>query len=152
DPALVDDQGVGEGADLDETIPITARSCQAGGFQAQDRSGPAETDLGDEVLKAVASGQGGPRMPLILIDDLDPLLGPSQVTRTPGQIILPGSAGGVFAYLNHGGLADVDLCQTVEMIRPDLRGERRNRHRQTSRGLRWTLRSQSGTQDAPGTE
>src|SRR5262249_37331035 len=121
-------------------------------FQAQDRSGPTEADLGDEALKAVASGQGGPRMPLILIDDLDPLLGPSQVARTPGQIILPGSAGGVLADLNRGGLADIDLRQPVEMIRPDLGDERRNRHGETSRGLRWTLRSRSGTRGAPGTE
>ena len=35
DSILVDDQGVGEGTDLDETIPIAAGACQAGGFQAK---------------------------------------------------------------------------------------------------------------------
>ena len=44
DPILVDDQGVGEGTDLDETIPIAARPCQARGFQAQDGPGPAQAD------------------------------------------------------------------------------------------------------------
>ena len=85
DSVFVDDQGVGEGTDLDETIPITARSCQAGGFQAQDGPGPAQADLGDEVLKAVATSRGRSRVPLILIDDLDSLRGPSQVAARPAR-------------------------------------------------------------------
>ena len=57
DSVFIDDQGVGEGTDLDETIPITARSCQAGGFEAQDRTGPAQANLGDQVLKTVATSR-----------------------------------------------------------------------------------------------
>ena len=151
DPILVDDQGVGEGTDLDETIPIAARPRQARGFQAQDGPGPAQADLGDEVLKAVATGRGRPRVPLVLIDDLDPLRGPSQLAGTAGQVILPGAAGGVFAHLNRGGLADVDLGQTVEVIRPDLRGKGRDHHRQTSGEWGPTLGSRDGTRAAPGT-
>jgi hypothetical protein len=56
-PVFVDDQGVGEGTDLDETIPITARACQAGSFQAQDGPGSSQADLGDEVLKSIATGR-----------------------------------------------------------------------------------------------
>ena len=54
---FVDDQGACQGTDLDETIPITARSCQAGGFQAQDGSGPAQAYLGDKVLKPIATSR-----------------------------------------------------------------------------------------------
>jgi hypothetical protein len=59
-PVLVDNQCVGQGTDLDETIPITARSCQARGFQAQDGAGPAQANLSDEVLKSVATGRRRP--------------------------------------------------------------------------------------------
>ena len=62
-------------------------------------------------------------MPLILIDDLDPLRGPSQVAARPARSYCRAALAGVFAHLNRGGLADVDLGQTVEMIRPDLRGK-----------------------------
>ena len=57
DAVFIDDRGVGEGTDLDETIPITTRSCQAGGFQAQDGPGSSQADLGDDVLKSVATGR-----------------------------------------------------------------------------------------------
>jgi len=116
------------------------------------KTAPAQANLGDEVLKTVGTGRGRSRVPLILVDDLDPLLRPSQVVGATGQVILPGGAGGVFAHLNHGGLADVDLGHTVEMIRPDLRDKRLRHHRENSGGLGLTLRSRDWTRVAPGTE
>ena len=70
----------------------------------------------------------------------------------PGNMIWPGGAGGGFADLNQGGLADVDLGQTVKVIRPDLRGKRGDHHRQTSGEWGLTLGSGDGTRAAPGTE
>ena len=81
DAVLVDDQGVGQGTDLDESIPVAARTGQAGGFQAEDGAGAAEADLGHQVLEAIATEGGGPGVSLVLVDDLDAFLGPSQAGR-----------------------------------------------------------------------
>ena len=53
DAVLVDDQGVGQGADLQQAIPVTTGAGQAGRFQAEDGAGLPEPDLGDQELEAV---------------------------------------------------------------------------------------------------
>src|SRR5262249_8722607 len=117
---LVDDQRVGQSTDLNETIPVAARAGQARGFQAEYGSGPAQADLGDEVLEAITTGRRGPGAPLILVDDLNAIGGPSQIASAPGEIVLPGGAAGVFADLQGSGLADVDQGESVEVVRSDL--------------------------------
>jgi hypothetical protein len=81
------------------------------------------------MLEAVAARRGGPRATLVLIDDLDPFRGPSQVSCATGQVVLAGGAGGVLAHLNRRGLPDVDQRKAVEMVSPDLRGVGACRHR-----------------------
>ena len=102
DAVLVDDQGVGQGADLQQAIPVTAGAGQAGGFQAEDGPGLAQPDLGDQELEAVAAHRGGTGESLVLIDDGDGRGRPTQILGTLHEVVLPGRAGGVFADLKEG--------------------------------------------------
>jgi hypothetical protein len=60
DAILVDDERVGQATDLDEAVPVAAGTSQPRGFEAQDGADAAESDLGHQVLEAVASEGGGP--------------------------------------------------------------------------------------------
>src|SRR5438270_315664 len=71
DSLFVDDQGVGEGTDLQQAIPITARASQARDFQTQDCSHVAQSHFGDQPLKAVAPKRRCTRLALILVNDLN---------------------------------------------------------------------------------
>ena len=119
---LVDDEGIGQATDLDETIPVAAGPRQPRGFQAQDGAGAAESNLGHQVLEAVAAEGGGPGVPLILVDDLDAFPGPSQTVGGSRQVILAGGAGDVVAHLHGARLADIDQGLAVEMLGTDLGG------------------------------
>ena len=117
---FVDDEGVGQAADFNEAIPVAATAGQSRGFQTQNGAGAAETDLGHQVLEAIASEGGGPGESLVLIDDLDAFLGPSQLVGASRQVILAGGAGGMLADLDGTGLPDVDQSLAVEMVGADL--------------------------------
>jgi hypothetical protein len=119
DPFFVHHQRVGQGTNLDEAIPITARAGEARRFQAEDSAGTSQTDLRDEELKAVSTDGGSPGMALILIDDRDMLTGPSQIERALYQVILARGAAGMVTDLDEGGLADIDEGLPLEMLRPD---------------------------------
>ena len=125
DAVLVDDEGVGQATDLDEAIPVAAGTGQARGFQAQDGADAAETDLGHQVLEAVATEGGGPGVSLVLVDDLDVFLGPSELVGASRQVVLAGGAGEYVAHLHGGRLPDVDQGLAVEMLGPDLGGASR---------------------------
>ena len=119
---LVDDECIGQATDLDEAIPVAAGPCQTRGLQAQDGAGAAESDLGHQVLEAVATDGGGPGVPLVLVDDPDAFPGPSQSLGVLRQVILAGGAGDVVAHLNEGRLPDIDQGLAVEMLGADLGG------------------------------
>jgi hypothetical protein len=67
-----------------------------------------QADLHNEGLEAIPASGGGARVPLVLVDDGDVLSWPPQVAGALREIILPGGAGGVFAYLEEGGLSDIN--------------------------------------------
>jgi hypothetical protein len=73
DTFFVNNQGVCQGTDLDETIPVAARASQAGGLQAQHGASVPETNLRDERLKAVSVSGRDAGLALILVNDDDPL-------------------------------------------------------------------------------
>ena len=120
DAVLVDDQGVGQGTDLQQAIPVAAGAGQARGFQAEDGPGLAQPDLGDQELEAVAVHRGGAGASLVLVDDGDGRLRPAQVLGPLHEVVLPGGAGGVLADLQQGGLADVDEGGAVKMVGTNL--------------------------------
>ena len=125
---LVDDEGIGQATDLDEAIPVAAGTRQARRFQAEDGAGTAESDLGHQVLEAVATDGGGPGVTLVLVDDLDVFLGPSELVGALRQVVLAGGAGDVVAHLHGGRLPDIDQGLAVEMLGADLGGAESWRH------------------------
>src|SRR4030095_7373014 len=95
DAIFVDSKSIGQGADLDETIPITAGARQAGRFQTNDGTGSSEADFGDQVLKARPPHGGGSRPALVLVDDHTQLRRPAQRADPLRQLVLAGGARGV---------------------------------------------------------
>ena len=61
-----------------------------------------EADFSHQKLKAIASDGRSAGVALILIDDADVLLWPTESERAPCQIILPRCTAGVIADLDHG--------------------------------------------------
>src|SRR3989442_2294873 len=100
DPIVVDHQGIGQGTDRNEAIPVAARTGQAGRFQTQDGSRPPQADFGDEILQAVPASAGGPGTPLVLVNDDDEMRRPPQVLGALSQGILSGRTGCVVADLH----------------------------------------------------
>jgi hypothetical protein len=122
DAFFVDNQGICQDTDLDETIPVAARASQAGGLQAQHGASTSETNLRNERLKTVSVSGRGAGLTLILVNDEDPLTWPTQIKCALDQIVLTGGAGGVLEHLSQARLTNVNESQTVEMVRPDLVG------------------------------
>src|SRR3954466_629603 len=108
DAILVDDEGVGQATDLDEAVPVAAGTSQSRGFEAQDGTDATEPDLGHQVLEAVATEYGGAGVTLVLVDDVDVSLGPSELLGASRQVVLACGAGDVVADLHGGRLSDVD--------------------------------------------
>ena len=61
-----------------------------------------ETDFGHQVLEAIATEGGGPGVSLVLVDDLDALLGPTEVFSTARQVVLARGACGIDPHLDGG--------------------------------------------------
>jgi hypothetical protein len=56
---LIEDEGVGEGADLQQPVPVGRVAGEAGDLQPEHDTGAAHADVGDESLEAGTIGRGG---------------------------------------------------------------------------------------------
>src|SRR3954463_14169103 len=98
----------------------------------------AESDLGHQVLEAVAPEGRCPGVTLVLVDDVDVSLGPSELLGASRQVVLAGGAGDVVAHLHGVRLSDIDQGLALEMLGPDLEGGESWRHGANScRGDCW---------------
>ena len=55
----IDDDGVGQAAQLEELMPVAVVAREARDFETEDRAGAAQTDIRDEALKPGATGGRG---------------------------------------------------------------------------------------------
>ena len=117
DAFLIDHQGLGQGTDLEETVPVTARPGEAGDFQTEHRAGLPEADISTEGLEADAPGRRGAGAALILVDDGALFWSPPEVTGPLHQIILACGTGGVFPHLEQSGLPNRDKRPALKMVR-----------------------------------
>src|SRR3954470_4749929 len=88
----------------------------------------AEPDLGHQVLEAVPPEGGGAGVTLVLVDNVDVSLGPSELLGTSRQVVLACGTGDVVAHLHGGRLSDIDQGLALEMLGPDLEGGESWRH------------------------
>lgn len=116
---FVQNQRIGQGADLQETMPVAAVAGQAGDFQSQHDAGAAQAHLGDQLLKTLPIGRRGPGDPLVGINDHDLLGRPAQGDGALLEGVLPLGALGVVEHLLQRGLADVQIGIALEMFRGD---------------------------------
>jgi len=126
EPLAVGDQHAEQRAQLQKLMPVVVVACQARGVQAQHQPRLAQPDLGDQPLKAVPVVAGSSRLPEIVVDHLDPILGPPEQDRSINEPVLQLGALLVLADLSGGGLPHVDVGQLRSMrCRDRVFGDRR---------------------------
>ena len=119
DAILIEDQGVGEGADLQQAMPVGVVPRQARDLQAHDDAGVSHADIGDQALKTLAPGCRRAGLTLIIVDDDNLIVAPAKCDCAPTKRILPFRALDVLDDLPHRGLADVQVRAALEMVRLD---------------------------------
>ena len=128
DAVLIDDEGVGEGANLDEAVPVAVVAREPGDLQAQDGASLTQAHRGHEVLEAVAARSRNTGVCLILVDDADLLGRPAQIAGALGQIVLARGAAPVLTDLGERGLPDVDQGWPREVVRAQFSAGEVDRH------------------------
>ena len=80
-------------------MPVGVVACQARHLQPQHDARVAQTDLRDQLLKALAIGDRSSRLSQIAVDDDHPFRRPAQGHRLLTQGVLPVCALGVLEHL-----------------------------------------------------
>src|SRR5213594_113671 len=101
-------------------VPVRGVARQTGHLQAQDNTGAAHADFGDELLKTLAVHGRSAGLAEIGVDDDDLPFRPSQRDRTLAQRILPRGAFGILEDLAHRRLTHVQIRVALEMNGSDL--------------------------------
>ena len=91
----------------EELVPVGGVAGQPGAFQAEHDPGPAQGDLGDQVLEPFPVGCAGAGLALVDVDHGDLVRRPAQRDRLAAQVVLADRGFGVVDDLLEAGLADV---------------------------------------------
>src|SRR6266566_408077 len=112
---LVDDQRAGDGAQLEQAMPVLVRARQARSFEGEDRPDLAHGHIADQRLEVLAIGRlrAGPTE--VAIEDSDLLRAPAESLRLAHQIVLALGALLVEADLPHRRLTNVDASFPRQM-------------------------------------
>lgn len=97
-------------------MPVGVYSGQPGHLEPEDDPGVSHADLGDQPLEAVAALGGGTGLALVGVDDDDLGVVPAQCDRAAAQGVLSGGRLGVVDDLFEGGLADIEVGVTQQML------------------------------------
>jgi hypothetical protein len=90
----------------EELVPVGGVAGQPGAFQAEHDPGPAEGDLGDQVLESFPVGGAGSGVALVDVDHGDLVRRPAEADRLAAQVVLADRGLGVVDDLLEAGLAD----------------------------------------------
>ena len=112
---FVADQGAGHGADFQQLVPVGVVAGQPGAFQAEHDPGPAQGDLGDQLLEPFPAGGAGAGVALVDVDHGDLVRRPAGADRLAAQIVLADRGLGVVDDLLEAGLADVQKSRSGEV-------------------------------------
>ena len=117
---LVGQQGLEQGAHLQQVVPVLAGAGQAAHLPAEDQADVIHRHIGQEALEAGSPlGRLG-AVAEVLIDDDDAVARPSPGDGVAGQVVLQGGGLAVAGDLVEGGLAHVDDGQSLDVAGPDL--------------------------------
>jgi hypothetical protein len=120
DAILVGQERAQEGADLQQVVPIAGRPREPAHLQPQDQPDVVHRDLGEQALEAMPPVGFLGALPLVVVDDQDPIAGPPQGQGVVDQLVLSLARLLVVEHLLRAGLADVDDRQAVEVPVSDL--------------------------------
>lgn len=84
---LVENECVGECADLQESVPVSGIACQSRNLQAEHDAGFFQTDFRHQLLKSFAIGRGCGRLTKIAVDNDDALHRPAQSYGALAKVI-----------------------------------------------------------------
>ena len=115
----VGDQGVGQGAQVDQTVPVGIVAGEAGDLEPEHEAGAAESDIGGEAVEAVALVGGLAGEAEVLVDDGDAVAVPAKRFGPGGQGVLAAGRFGVVLDLGRTRLADVDEGLPLAVGRQD---------------------------------
>ena len=111
---LIEDESVGQGADLQQPVPIRRTAGEPADLQSHHHADLTHTDRGDQFLKTATVAVGtGPS--LVAVDDHHPIQRPAQRHRPLPQPILTLGALGVLEHLAQSALADVQVSTPGQM-------------------------------------
>lgn len=119
DPFGVDHQGAGQGAEVDQMMPVPPVAGQPRGLDAVDRPHRSGADLGDQSLEARPGHLPGARTSQILVDHRH--RHEARAAGGLGHLVLPLLALEVAQNLAHRRLPDVDDGAAREVLSGDLR-------------------------------
>ena len=111
DAVFVEDQRIGEGADLEEPMPVAAVAGQPRYLEPHDDPGLTQAHLGDQALEAGAARRRGGGDAQVVVDDDDLLVRPAEGHRAAAQVILATRAFGVLKDLMQGRLSDIETSR-----------------------------------------
>jgi hypothetical protein len=113
---LIQDQGIGERADLQQPVPVCGIARQPRDLQAEDDAGLAQTDFRHQLLKSLAIGRCRGRQTEVGVDDNDSVHRPPQSDGMLAEIILADRAFCILEYLAECGLPDVQVSVAFQMV------------------------------------
>jgi hypothetical protein len=117
DSILVENQGIGKSADLEQSMPIHRISREPGHLKAENDAGTSEADFCDQTLESFPVGCRSSRVAEVGIDDDDLILLPAKSDCMLPKRILPFRAFGVFQDLTKCGLSDIEISRPFQMRR-----------------------------------
>src|SRR5256885_2087326 len=119
DTVFIEDQRVGQRADLKQSVPIRVVAGESRDLQPHHDPCASQPHVSYELAKAFPASRRGARLTLVGVDHDDALVSPAQSGRTSTQSILALGALDVLEHLLHRRLTDVEISITLEMMRQD---------------------------------
>src|SRR5659263_97398 len=94
---IVEDQRLGQRADLEQPVPVGVVPRQPGDLEADDDAGLAHADVGDEPLEAFPALGAGAGAAQVIVDDDDLVGGTAERHGPAAQRVLAVGGGGVLS-------------------------------------------------------
>jgi len=115
DPIMIDDEGIRQGTESEQPVPIGLGAREAGGLQGEHRTDLSQADRGHEPVEVAPALGGGAALAEVLIQAHDLAAIPAQFHGPVRQGILPFGTLAMGVDLAWGRLAEVDIGVALEM-------------------------------------